>query len=80
MPILKQSLSILAGGVKAFLSLEAGVVRNASALRIGQSGETANGRNLEIEHLRGLVAARDRELAELRARGAGAAGAWTPVG
>ncbi len=62
MPVTRYALSGVVRGLKAFLNLEAGVVREGAA---------GTGRDSEVEHLRGLVAAKDWELAELRARDAG---------
>jgi hypothetical protein len=64
MPVTRYALCGVARGLRVFLNLEAGVVREG----------VGTGRDPEVERLRGLVADRDRELAKLRARGDGAAG------
>jgi hypothetical protein len=78
MPVARYTLSGVARGLKAFLTLEAGMVRDASSgiPSLGpqprEPGGPTNGQETEIRRLRGLVAARDRELADLRTRSAGA--------
>ena len=76
MPVARYTLSGTARGLKVFLALEAGMVRGVSSGILGPGSRepegTTNGQEREINRLRGLVAARDRELAELRTRGAGA--------
>ena len=65
MPVTRYALSGAVRGLRAFLNLEAGVVRDGAAA--GRNGETAKGRDPEIERLRALVASRDQQLASLRA-------------
>ncbi|MEJ7841879.1 MAG: sulfotransferase domain-containing protein [Rubrobacter sp.] len=70
MPTARYALSAAARGLKAFLNLEAGVVRvGAAPLPEGRQAEPE--KRGEVERLRGLLAARDRQLASLRAGGDG---------
>ena len=72
MPVARYTLSGTIRGLRAFLGFEAGIVGDASpSLPTPRRGnlvsEGANKRQArEIERLRGLVIARDRELEELR--------------
>jgi hypothetical protein len=66
-PVARYALSGAVRGLRAFLNLEAGLVRD------GASGGASL--DPEVERLHALVAAKDRELSELRARSSGAAGA-----
>lgn len=79
MPILKQSLSILIGGVKIFLGLEAGVVRDMTgfgheARRATHVPNVADDRDSEVERLRGLLAERERQISSLQAGKDGSGG------
>ena len=66
MPKARYALSAAARGLKAFLTLEAGVVR-AGAAPPPRSQLAEPEKHGEVERLRGLLAARDRQLASLRA-------------
>ena len=66
MPVARYALSGAIRGLRAFLNLEAGVVRGGAA---------ATEQDHEIKRVRSLLAARDQELAELRMRLAGEGGA-----
>jgi hypothetical protein len=63
-PIARYALSAAARGLEAFLNLEAGVVRAGAAPR-PESQRVEVERRGEVERLRGLLAARDRQLASL---------------
>ena len=58
MPAARYALSAAARGLRAFLNLEAGIVRDGAA----ESGE-------EVEKLRGLLAEKERQLSALQAAG-----------
>ncbi len=71
MPVMQYALSGVARGLRAYLNLEAGIVRDG-----GTSGHQAqqpagaekDGRSQEIERLRRLVTTKERELVGLRAK------------
>ena len=65
MPKARYALSAAARGLRVFLNLEAGVVRAAAAPPGDRRVEPE--KRGEVERLRGLLAARDRQLAALRA-------------
>lgn len=79
MPVARYTLSGAVKGLKAFLTLEAGIVRDTSGMpslgpQTREPRGPTDGQEPEIRRLRGLVAALDRELAELRTRSAGDGG------
>ena len=61
MPVREYVLSKVTRGLRAFLNLEVGLTREGAA-----SGHHVAGQDRELERLRRLLTARDRELAELR--------------
>jgi hypothetical protein len=68
-PVTRYALSGVIRGVRAFLNLEAGVVRSGdvSGRQAPLSGGSVNdGQGQEIERLHALLAAKDRELTALR--------------
>ena len=72
MPVARYALSGVARGLRAFLNIEAGVVRaDAESLPEGRRPEPER---QEVARLRGLLAARDRQIAVLRAGNDGTGG------
>ena len=68
MPVARYTLSGAARGLRAFLNLEAGVVRSSGELAPpSPRGVEKDEQGREIEHLHRLVSAKDQELAGLRA-------------
>ena len=68
MPVFKQHVSVLARGVRAFLSLEAGIVRDQASPKFRPAGKREEGVDGQNGGLEQTLANKDRELAELRAR------------
>ena len=71
MPLFKQYTSVVARGVRAFVNLEAGLVRDGASLesRPAEKHEKwAASQNGDLEQARRQLANKDRERAELQAK------------